>query len=109
MKCFLPYKGEYTIHCVFETHGKGEVTRICSINDSDYHYKLDCAASFEKDCNHVCSGNCTLVCKDDCSQYSLKIPKSGILLIEMGDSCLQIDGRIEIKNATIHRWEKGGN
>lgn len=106
MKCFLPYKGKYTVHCVFDLHGQVEVTRICSINDTYYHYKLDCASSFGNNCNQVCSGNCTLVCKDDCTQFSVTIPKSDILLLEIGDNCLHNDGYIEIWNATIHRKRK---
>ncbi|CAC5365045.1 unnamed protein product [Mytilus coruscus] len=104
MKCFLPYKGQYTVNCVFDS--PAQVTRICALNDTNYHYKLDCASSFGNNCNQVCSENYTLDCKDECTQVSITIHKSGILLLEIGDSCLPNDGYIEIWNAMIHRRGK---
>ncbi|XP_071153155.1 uncharacterized protein [Mytilus edulis] len=104
MKCFLPYEGEYTVDCVFDT--PAQVTRMCVTNVTNYHYKLDCTSSFGYTCNQVCSENCVLDCKDDCSEFSITIHLSGILVLEISDNCLRNDGYIEIWNATIHRIGK---
>ncbi|XP_071154294.1 uncharacterized protein [Mytilus edulis] len=90
MKCFLPFKGEYTLKCDF--HDGGEVKRICSLNKTDYHFKFDCAGT---------DGNCSPVCFEHCTRYSITIPTPSILLIEISDSCKEKDGHIAIWNATI--------
>ncbi|VDI78066.1 Hypothetical predicted protein [Mytilus galloprovincialis] len=87
MKCFLPFKGEYTLKCDFH-----EVKRVCSLNETEYHFKFDCAGT---------DGNCSPVCFENCTQYSITIPTPSILLLEISDSCIEEDGHIAIWNASI--------
>ncbi|CAC5392675.1 unnamed protein product [Mytilus coruscus] len=95
IKCFLPFKGTYTLHTIFEKENKNSnITDICSTGDTKHHYKLYC----NKDHRTGCKGT---VCRNNCTKFDISLSEMHLILLELDDICLASNGRIEIWNSTI--------
>ncbi|VDI72301.1 Hypothetical predicted protein [Mytilus galloprovincialis] len=95
IKCFLPFKGIYSILTIFEKENENSNVSITRSGEK-YHYKLYC----DKDPR---TGDDTAVCSYKCTKFDVSLSEMQLILLKLDDSCLALNGRIEIWNSTIKR------
>ncbi|CAC5392677.1 unnamed protein product [Mytilus coruscus] len=95
MKCFLPFKGNYTVKTFFENGSKGSnVTKICSEVHKPLQYTLYCNRDDVTNCE-------TAECSEECSKFNISLSEMHVILLQLDTSCLSLHGIIEIWNSTI--------
>ncbi|CAG2203153.1 unnamed protein product [Mytilus edulis] len=95
IKCFLPFKGDYTIETIFEGENKGSnVTKICPGGNETHHYNLYCDSDHNTGCNPS-------KCSVECNKFRISLSKMHMVLIDLDDSCLSLNGRFAIWNSTM--------